>query len=96
MRGPTGGSQLHRGPIEFTRADGLGKGPWGSSPFHYSDTGGSEHTPQPWREAEGLLVSLYFVFHVGVGSGRLAIFLLIIVPIGLPHPHLHHDARKQL
>lgn len=31
-----------------------------------------------------------------VGSGRLAIFLLIIVPIGLPHPHLHHDARKQL
>lgn len=31
-----------------------------------------------------------------MGSGRLAIFLLIIVPIGLPHPHLHHDARKQL
>lgn len=29
-------------------------------------------------------------------GGKLAIFLLVIVPIGLPHPHSHHDARKQL
>ena len=56
-----GRSQVCRGPIEFTRADGLGKALWGSSPFSCSDAGGSEHSLSP---------------EVGTGWGWLFPFIL--------------------